>query len=314
MNYNSKIAAGIVLYNPDSMERLEKCIHSVKQQVERIYIFDNSTDGRNNKSIISQLGGVYLSENGNVGIATALNEIIRCAKRDGYEWVITMDQDSILPSKLVESYSEAMRDTKIGMICPQVIDKRRSYMQPVTYPEKEYVEFCITSASCTSIKIWEKLGGFDEWLFVDLVDNEYCKRLIESGYKILRLNAYVLDQEFGKIIPKSEREQRFWVKLSSILHNKNIAKLSYKKYVSAIRVYFTCRNIIYVNRKLSRYGKTAYKDNYNCNSYCGFLISFVLPSILRADKKGEVIKASIKGTFDGLTRSVKPWNAPISER
>src|SRR5699024_6976157 len=73
---------------------------------------------------------------------------------------------------------------------------------------------CITSASCTSIKAWEKIGGFDDWLFIDLVDNEFCKRLVASGYKILRLNHLVLDQEFGCIHPKGEFSQKFWITLS----------------------------------------------------------------------------------------------------
>ena len=38
------------------------------------------------------------------------------------------------------------------------------------------------------IDAWEQIGKFDEWLFIDLVDNEFCKRLIVSGYTILRLN------------------------------------------------------------------------------------------------------------------------------
>lgn len=40
----SKIAAGIVLFNPEDQNRLMNCIQSVLNQIDRIYIFDNSTE------------------------------------------------------------------------------------------------------------------------------------------------------------------------------------------------------------------------------------------------------------------------------
>ena len=74
-----------------------------------------------------------------------------------------------------------------------------------------------------------------------------------------------------------------------------------------MRVYYTNRNIIYINRKLKNYGKTGYKENYNCSGYFGFLISFVLPSILRAKEKGKVIKAVALGMRDGLRAKPNRW-------
>lgn len=304
MNLNTKIAVGIVLFNPD-MQRFFECIQSALNQIEKIYIFDNSTDKVSWKYPNNI---TYLTENKNLGIAYALNAIMRKASADGYEWVITMDQDSILPDGIVKAYSAVIEKNKdIGIVCPQVIDNRRAYLEIKKEPSTEYVDFCITSASCTSIKAWKQIDGFDEWLFIDLVDNEFCKRLILSGYKILRLNGFVLNQEFGQIKPKSKKKQEFWIKLSKIFHNQNIAKFSYTKYVSPVRVYYTNRNIIYVNRKLKKYGPVGYRDNYNCRNYFGFLISFCLPSLLRAQDKKKVFLAIFKGIADGQRAKVEPW-------
>lgn len=305
MNDNIKIAAGIVLYNPNNMQRLSECIQSVLNQVGKLYVFDNSTEKISWKCPNNV---TYLSEHKNLGIAYALNRIMEEASNDGYEWVVTMDQDSILPDRIIEAYSVAiMNDNSIGIVCPQVIDNRRTYMEIKKEPQKEYVDFCITSASCTSVEAWKTISGFDEWLFVDLVDNEFCKRLILAGYKILRLNGFVLNQEFGQIQPKSERQQKFWIRLSKILHNQNIAKFSYTKYVSPVRVYYTNRNIIYVNRKLKKYGPVGYKDNYNCRNYFGFIISFCLPSLMRAQDKRKVFTAICKGIADGRKVKVDSW-------
>jgi rhamnosyltransferase len=247
------------------------------------------------------------TEHNNLGIAYALNRIMERAEQDGYQWLVTMDQDSILPDEMVEAYRKHIYDSDVAIICPQVIDKRRAYMTVKTEPTEEFVEECITSGSCTSIEAWKKLGKFDEWLFVDLVDNEFCKRAIVSGYKILQLNSLVMNQEFGKIIPKPERTQRFWLKVAKLLHNKNFAKFSYKKFVSPARVYYTNRNIIYVNRKLANYGSTVAYQNYNCKGYPGFWISFNFPSFLRAQDKKAVWRAIWKGRRDGLNKQVKRW-------
>ncbi len=302
-----KIAAGYVIYNPEDIGRLHKSIESVLSQVERVYIFDNGKNGVD-YSFPEQV--TVIAKNKNWGIAYALNRIFELAKKDGFEWVLTMDQDSILPVGIVDAYYDNISEAdEIGIICPQIIDSRRSYMQIKKDPAKEYVDFCITSGSCTNIDIWEKVGRFDEWLFIDLVDNDLCKRMIASGYRILRLNSFVLDQEFGKIIPKDKKTQEFWNRIARLLHNENFAKFGYRKFVSPMRVYYTCRNVIYVNRKLKAYGKTGYRDNYNCNGFAGFLISFIAPSILRAQKPLKVTKAAIKGLADGIKKKPEVWTA-----
>jgi rhamnosyltransferase len=300
------IAAGIVLYNPDNIQRFHDSLKSVLCQFSKVYLFDNSTEKIEYLPFEDNV--VYLTKHKNLGIAYALNRMMEQAERDGFQWLVTMDQDSILPDKMVEAYRTHIYDPDVAIICPQVIDKRRAYMTVKTEPVEEFVEECITSGSCTSIETWKKLGKFDEWLFVDLVDNEFCKRVIVSGYKILQLNSLVMNQEFGKIIPKPEKTQQFWLKVAKLLHNENFAKFSYKKFVSPARVYYTNRNIIYVNKKLADYGPVAFQ-NYNCKGYPGFWISFNLPSFLRAQDKKAVWNAIWKGRREGLNKHVERWVA-----
>lgn len=300
----NSIAAGIVFYNPDDVKRLNDSLRSILNQFSKVYIFDNSIKQVEYPSFGPNV--TYITEHKNLGIAYALNRMMERAEQDGYQWLVTMDQDSILPDEMIEAYEAHIHDADVAIICPQVIDKRRAYMTVKTEPAEEFVEECITSGSCTSIEAWKKLGKFDEWLFVDLVDNEFCRRVIVSGYKILQLNSFVLNQEFGKIIPKSEKTVRFWINVANLLHNKNFAKFSYKKFVSPARVYYTNRNIIYVNRKLADYGPVAYQ-NYNCKGYLGFWISFNAPSLLRAQDKKAVLKAIFNGRREGLAKKVEKW-------
>lgn len=89
-----KIAVGIVLFNPDNVDRVQLSLHAILQQVKKVYIFDNSTK---ENTITFPTNVTYMTEHENKGIAYALNHIMEKAKTDGYEWLVTMDQDSVIP-------------------------------------------------------------------------------------------------------------------------------------------------------------------------------------------------------------------------
>lgn len=303
-----EIAAGVVLFNPDDVERVKKCLSNVARQVEKVYIYDNSTAS---VELEYPDNCVYLTENANLGIAHALNVIMRKAQEDGYKWVITMDQDSIMPLGMIESFKTIIEHSsdRLGIICPQVIDRRRIYSRPVSSNGTQQMTNAITSASCTSVKAWEEVGEFDEWLFIDLVDNEFSKRLTCSGYQILRVNKWILDQEFGVIEPKTRKKQIFWMKASQILHVPNLAKFAYRKKVSPFRVYYVHRNIIYINRKLKKYGTVGF-DSFGCKSYLGFFLCYTVPSVLRAQDKKRVMLSIVHGINDGLHAHPSQWISP----
>ena len=240
---------------------------------------------------------VYLTENQNRGLAYALNKIMEKALLFGYDWLVTLDQDTLLPINLLESYQRYIYEDNVAVLSPQVIDSRRKYLKVENVNENvTEVEFCITSASCTNLNIWKRLNGFDEWLFIDFID------------KIMRLNKVVINQQFGDIELKSPRIVQFYLKLSEILHNKNIAKLSYKKKVNPLRVYYVHRNLLYLNKKFVKYGGIGY-ENFYCNSFLGFLICFTLPSLVRAQKFHSVLKAIFKGLIDGMKSVSIPFES-----
>lgn len=309
-----KVTVGIVLFNPDE-KRFSKCLAALLNQINEVIIFDNSIYlSQNIKSIINSYSNRihYLSEGHNTGIAHALNKIMEYADSKGFDWVVTMDQDTVVPSDIIASYKAHMSyEKRIGIICPQIIDKRRPYLKIKEEPALENVDMAITSASCTNINAWKTVGKFDEWLFIDMVDNEFSKRLICSNFKILQINTVIVDQEYGNIKLKSPQKQKFYLSLSKLLHCTNVAKLSYKKQVNPMRVYYTSRNIIYINKKLVNYGKVGY-SSFNCNGYLGFIISYLIPSFVRSQKKLDTLKAIYHGSSEGMRKQVKPWKANYS--
>jgi GT2 family glycosyltransferase len=302
----NKVAAGVVLFNPD-LKRLRECILNLKDQVGCIIIYDNSTEETNIDFVKEKI--VYLTHHHNDGIPKALNYIFRKGKDLGYEWILTMDQDTVVPKGMVKNFSKYFSLKNLGAICPQVTDNRRpfSHVEP-KLETVTFVDFCITSACCTNISVWENIGGFDEFLFIDFVDNDYSLRLTHSGYKILRCNNVVIDQQYGNISMKSLFWVNFYMRLSSILHNKNIAKLTYKKEVSPFRVYYVHRNLLYLNKKFKKIGKVGYR-NFYCKSFLGFLIYYSLPSFVRGKEKIKIVKAIFKGLKDGH-KSIPPVFEP----
>lgn len=292
--------AGIILYNPD-IELVKRNISVLEKMVPKIILYDN-TDYENKQNIENVFENdniIYISEGKNLGIAYALNKIMEKAKELNSKWCFSFDQDSKIPENIYGEYSKYFNEDNVGILCSQVIDYRRKFMKLDESKESiKEMKKCITSASCTRVDVWEKVGKYDDILFIDLVDNDFSKRVFYEGYKIYRVNSVILEQKFGDIEYKDTKIARFWLKLSEKLNNINIAKLSYKKNVSPLRIYYTNRNLIYLNEKHKEHGGIGY-ESYNCKSYMEFFVFYNLFSILRGKEKIKIFKAIFNGRKDG---------------
>ena len=106
-----KVAGIVTLYNPDN--EVKKNIESYLSDLDKLYIIDNTPNKDNKQVIPSSNKIVYLPQDDNVGVATALNIGAKKAINDKYNWLLTMDQDSIFPTKdypkiyqLIEKYKD----------------------------------------------------------------------------------------------------------------------------------------------------------------------------------------------------------------
>lgn len=304
---NNIIAAGVVVFQPNA-NRLRESIIRLAKQFETIIIYNNG----DSLDLLDELLDLFndqvivIGDGENKGIATALNRIMEKADELNYQWVITLDQDSIIPDNMVLNFLEECSRVDVAIICPQNIDHRRKYMEPVMHCKYEYVTMCDTSGSCTNLRIWKELGGFDEWLFIDLVDNDFCKRVELKGYRILKINTVIMDHEYGNIKPRRKSIEHFFLRLGKLCGNTNIAKLSFKRMVNPVRVYYENRNVLYLNKKYCYYGGIGYA-NHHCKTYIGFFITFSVYSWIAADKKKEVYNAIKNGIRDGKNSNPIPW-------
>lgn len=297
---------GIVIFNPEII-RLKNNIEYFEKNNVKIIFYNNGCTKECEDYLKTVDGAILLGDGENVGIAKALNEIFTFAKNVGEEWVLTFDQDTNVNEDFYKNMDCSISNcsSDIAVVAPIVIDKRRIFPANKvvnTTDENAFIDMCITSGSCTRVSVWEKVGKFDDFLFIDLVDNDFCKRIKYFGYKILRLGSLYIDQEFGNIEPRSAWFTNFIKRICKFLGNTNlsvkVSKFAYKKNVSALRVYYTNRNVIYLNKKLIKIGGIGY-TSYSCKNYLEFFILFNLFSVLRAKNKIKVIRAIVTGLVDG---------------
>ena len=237
-----KVAAIIVSYNPDN--NLLDSINLLINQVERIIIVDNGSESEKKKNINSirnidekKIEVIFNEEN--LGIATALNIGIRLALKQGYNWVLTMDQDSKVSKNMVDKMLEVYNsiDEKergdILSIFPNFVDERvQSIEENSEMDSYEYVDADITSGNLLRSEVFDKVGFFDDSLFIDLVDTDFCMRLNEKNIKMIKVRDAILYHSLGE----SQSVKSIFGKFNTSNH-------------SALRRYYMTRNRFYTWEK-----------------------------------------------------------------
>ena len=100
--------AVIVTYHPQ--DQFRERLNLIRLQADALVIVDNTSGDAVPTMIKEQLAApdVHLLTNEvNLGVATALNQGFGWAKDHGYEWVVTFDQDSWPPPEFVPSLRTA---------------------------------------------------------------------------------------------------------------------------------------------------------------------------------------------------------------
>ncbi len=269
------ISAGIVLFNPD-INRLKENISAVIVQCAHVYLVDN---GSNNIDEVKKLLNQYnhskvsvLCNMENQGISKALNQLASEAQKGGFDWILTLDQDSVAPSNIIEEFEKYTNNLNTGMLCPVICDRNKGVVVEAKDNYKE-IDECITSGSLLNIKAWRKIGGFDESMFIDGVDFDICYRLRKNGYKILCIQSVVLLHELGRIV---YHRFIFW-------------KVLVKNH-SAFRKFYIARNTVYLARKEHTNIIKAILQN----------VKLFLIVVCYEDDKWKKSKKILQGTIDGF--------------
>ncbi len=270
------IVAGIVLYNPD-IERLQENLLHIARQVSKVICVDNGSknvDAVNNVlKNYENVEIIYFSQN--KGIACALNEIVRYAEKNGFSWVLTLDQDSVCDDSIVQHYRNYIErnDTKrIG--CITCFIKDRNFDDESNKYQEQDILYCITSGSLMNTSAMREVGYFDEKMFIDKVDVDICINLRNHGYRIVQIGYVGLLHEIG--------------------HAKQI-NLGFRRWElynhSSFRRYYMCRNASYLLLK--------YRSSYVLSFFLKELFQTILVFVFEKEKLLK-LKLSVVGFIKGF--------------
>jgi rhamnosyltransferase len=230
------IAACVILYNPKK-EDLQN-ITSYLSKVNKLYIYDNSATKLEDSIIHENKKIVYFWDGENQGISIRLNQAARKAIYDGYDKLLTMDQDSSFLEKNIAKYFSDIENFKET---ENVANFGLEYSKTAIACDSdeivfEEVDHLITSCSVINLDLFEKIGGFDENLFIDGVDIDYCYAALKNGFKNIQFKNNYFKHSLGEPIRRASITSLYLIKKNRVIH-------------SNLRVYYMYRNVLYLEKK-----------------------------------------------------------------
>lgn len=198
------IVAIATAFHPD--ERLAAVVEAALASCSAVVVVDNTPgDGPFVADGLRGTAGVTIVRTGrNRGLAGALNagvEALAAMPGDGFDYVLFLDQDSVLTGNLVLGLAAHLADPTVGIAAPAAwdADHGRFYEPGVASgPDVADRDTVITSGMVVRREVLEKVGLFREEFFVDHVDNDFCLRARAAGYRIVRDRRHKLAHSLGQ--------------------------------------------------------------------------------------------------------------------
>jgi rhamnosyltransferase len=200
------VAAVVVSFHPE-MPILDSLLASLLDQVELLVLVDNG-GGADYLAADATLRErvCYLPLGENKGLGFALNAGFAEAVQKGMRFMVTFDQDSHAQPDLIERLQQAMDnakrlDDKAIAVSPAFFDRRDGKeinfpfytsvggsIKPVFESDNAHglvkADALITSGMFVDVQAWVQGIKYDEGMFVDFTDTEWCFRVRDRGYSL----------------------------------------------------------------------------------------------------------------------------------
>lgn len=295
------ICAVMVTYHPDEM--ITERIRRVVAQVPQMVIIDNGSVASSIQRLkgIAEQAPVHLILNSrNEGLAYALNAGVRWAASQGFNWVLTLDQDTLVADDMVDTLFQLV-DTyqpreRLAVVGSNYRDKVNGslFREPIMLSNGlrgREMQSVVTSGSLTSINIFRKIGGFRDAFFIDCIDHDYCLRARANGFHVVLTSKPVMEHGIGH-----QTEHRL---LGRTVHTSNH---------SAARRYFTFRNMMVLTREY-----IFREPEWITQSLWAMAKSIILICFFEKDRPHKLI-GIFRGCVDGIfmrTASFKKWQTEL---
>ena len=208
-----------------------------------------------------------------------LNQGARMALEEGFDWLLTMDQDSSFTAESLLQYfrctQEAFSDPSVAMVGVNFFGEK--LMNGSCRATDSFN--LITSGSILRLSAFSAVGGFDEALFIDEVDLEYCYRCVSAGYRTLLLQEIFLEHSLG---------------VSKPVRSPLTGKVTSRSFHNPLRVYYMVRNYLYINKNYP--GKFA----ENRRERRGTLLNRLKNNLVFGDRRFLTMRMVLRGYLDYL--------------
>lgn len=210
MGVKSKPKVNIILINYNGDNDTVACVNSLRElnyENFEIVVVDNAS--RTQEELEKRLHNsvVYLKSAENLGFSGGNNIGIRYAIEHGADYVLLLNNDTVVESNFVEKLVDAAgRHRDAGILTGKIVyyskpdyiwyaggymnlDRARIHHYHIKEKDfKDTTEKTVTFATgCLMMiprSIIEKYGGLDDTFFMYSEDAEFCSRIMENGYKI----------------------------------------------------------------------------------------------------------------------------------
>lgn len=186
--------AVVVSYN--SPRKLDATLTALSPQIDRVVVVDNGSEpsDRHLVEIVARKHNAILIEfEENKGIGAALNRGVEEAVLNNANWILTMDQDSVVASDFMMEM-DRVRETQQPDCCftPYSTGLRQKSSSRVSE-----VAYAITSGNLLPVNLLADIGPFREELFIDGVDIDFSLRLRKKGYRIFHVPSARVNHDLG---------------------------------------------------------------------------------------------------------------------
>jgi rhamnosyltransferase len=197
------VVAVIVSYQPQ-LEGLGALLDALVPQVNSVVVVDNGSEDHFGdwleKYYAHSIHGIFLGSN--TGVAAAQNVGIDWARRQGTDYVVLFDQDSLPAPDMVRCLVEAVQvkqaaGCKVAAVGPRYMDERQDNPPPFIRVQGLKllrqvcdksnsivdVDYLISSGCLIPMSTLDAVGVMREWLFIDYVDIEWGLRARYHGFQ-----------------------------------------------------------------------------------------------------------------------------------
>ena len=217
---------GLVILHFNNSDLTEACLVSVKQLETKGFKLEVIVVNNNPLEKIDFLKKkfpefIFLKTPENLGYAAGNNFGLKRALKDGVDFVLLFNNDTLLDEKLIkELLKTAQKDPKIGILAPKIYFAPGHEFHQQRYQEKDkgrviwyagglidwqnviashrgvdevdegqynqprMTDFASGCAMLVGKEVFKAIGFFDEKYFLYLEDVDFCRRAQKDGFKI----------------------------------------------------------------------------------------------------------------------------------